>query len=511
MNKLSPPLLGIFGLIGIIVLLYILAVGPYWNLSPDSAIYVQGGKSLAEGEGYTVQGNPIRLFPPMTSLILSPVIKFLPDNYTALNFVVTLFTLLSLLLFFVLFRKNTSTITSLMVILLSIGSIYLFRQSTRLLSETFYMFFSAAFLFLADNLKRKKQGIFLHIAAGSALLAACMTRSVGISLLAATIFYTVIFNFRKSKREKPRLIFLIAVIIIPLFFSVLWGLRNYLLGVSYFKLILQKEMFVGESGLISIPGLLTRYLSDLKNLDRIGVILINGEAARFFTENIVIRLVGLGICSWGLIRQLVKNLSLPGLYLVLYLMSTGAFITYVGDRYLIPVVPLLFFFAAKGLQDIHDRARFRKVIPVLIRSFSVLYIVFYLGVGIIAMIRIMPNEHRSPFGKPMIKYEINYEMQECALWLRNNSPQQTAYICQHPAMWDIITARKGHFFPFSRDPKKLLDVLSQKKIDYILADKNKEEVQKFLLPVIVSNAQRFELLKDSEKASLYRVRKPKES
>ena len=37
-----------------------------------------------------------------------------------------------------------------------------------------------------------------------------------------------------------------------------------------------------------------------------------------------------------------------------------------------------------------------------------------------------------------------------------------------------------------------------------------EEVQKFLLPVIVSNAQRFELLKDSEKASLYRVRKPNE-
>ena len=75
-------------------------------------------------------------------------------------------------------------------------------------------------------------------------------------------------------------------------------------------------------------------------------------------------------------------------------------------------------------------------------------------------------------------------------------------------MWDIVTERKGYIFPFSYDRAKLLSMVEKRGVRYILTDKNKEAVKKFLIPVLKAYPERFELIREREKASLYSVKQP---
>lgn len=38
--------------------LYVLAINPYWKITPDSEVYVMAAKPLAAGDGYRVAGKP---------------------------------------------------------------------------------------------------------------------------------------------------------------------------------------------------------------------------------------------------------------------------------------------------------------------------------------------------------------------------------------------------------------------------------------------------------------------
>jgi hypothetical protein len=131
------------------------------------------------------------------------------------------------------------------------------------------------------------------------------------------------------------------------------------------------------------------------------------------------------------------------------------------------------------------------------------YIIGYLGSGMAYMLRQIPEEHKSPFGAHPIKYSYNYDTQRLAMWLKDHSPHGASYICQHSLIMDLLTERKCYEFPFSRDLNKLLELLRKERIRYLLIDKKKLEVQKFLLPVIYAHPSQFSLIKDEKAAALY--------
>lgn len=175
----------------------------------------------------------------------------------------------------------------------------------------------------------------------------------------------------------------------------------------------------------------------------------------------------------------------------------------------VPILPMCFFYAWKGLEDIGARLRRRVAGPVG-KAAAVclgLYVFLYLAVGMRDMLHRLPGEHRSPFGAHPAKYEANYDAQRLALWLRENSPAETRYVCQHAEMWDFITERRGFEFPFSPDSSKLMNKLGLNHIDYVLVDKNKNNVKKYLIPVLQAYPSKFELVIEAERASLYRVKK----
>src|SRR5262249_2476977 len=90
-------------------LLYLLAVRGYWKITPDSITYVMAAESIAAGNGYTIQGNPVPVVSPGTSLVFSLGFLLFPGSYLALNFIVAVLTLCSLFFAFILFKSATET------------------------------------------------------------------------------------------------------------------------------------------------------------------------------------------------------------------------------------------------------------------------------------------------------------------------------------------------------------------------------------------------------------------
>ena len=197
---------------------YISSISSYWKITPDSTTYVRGAKSIAEGQGYTEGGRSAPLFPPLSALIYSLGFIISGENYSLLNGIVKLFCLFSFIAIFLYFRRSSGDLRALLITLFTAGSIYLFRWSTFLLSDIFYLFFSfTAFIFVREILNNEKR-ISRYFLAGITVLIACMTRLIGVAIVLAIIAYLGISLCLKRQKFSPKILI---VIILPMLFIVL--------------------------------------------------------------------------------------------------------------------------------------------------------------------------------------------------------------------------------------------------------------------------------------------------
>ncbi|HEY8515806.1 MAG TPA: hypothetical protein VIS07_09875 [Candidatus Binatia bacterium] len=84
-------------------------VQDWWDDRPDAARYLLAARSLANGEGYTVMGEPFRLRPPGFSSTLAPLVAWRGFDFLALNVFVSLFAVAAVVLLFLLLAPRIGT------------------------------------------------------------------------------------------------------------------------------------------------------------------------------------------------------------------------------------------------------------------------------------------------------------------------------------------------------------------------------------------------------------------
>lgn len=487
-------------------LLYLAAISTYWKITPDSATYVSAAESLVSGEGYRVRGRPVMAFPPVTSLIFAIGILLVPYKYLALNATMAIFALLSLLVFYLLFEKEVGKRKAAALVLVAMASIHLFRQTTFLLSDIFYMFFSALALLVRRELG-EDGGWRGYTVLGLLVLMSCMTRLVGITLALAIMIDSSRTLLGKHARRGSAILVILMLAVSACVLS--WEYRNLGLGVSYARLAFQEEPWVEGSAYISVAGMVQRLFVNVGGYSLIGSILTNDIFDDFLGTYHYAKLLALsvfcGLFFWGLLVSMKKKLTATPTYVAGYLLTVALYQPHIERRWLLPILPFLFFFSLAGLKSFTERARdlLGRSAPAIVYSGVAIYMACYLGYGLTYMLRRIPEEHRSPFGEHPIKYTYNYDLQRLALWLRDHAASGDSYICQHPLMTDFMTGRRGQTFPFSRDPTRLLTRLETGRIRYVLVDKTKPAVQRFLIPVIRTYPDQFVLVQEEMRASLY--------
>ena len=211
-------------------------------------------------------------------------------------------------------------------------------------------------------------------------------------------------------------------------------------------------------------------------------------------------LLGAGISLWD--KPRIINLYVL-IYMFFILLSPSP--TY---RYLIPMLPFLFYFVCIGAEHMIEKVR-SYITPATTKLIYIgitVYILLYIGIGIRYMLKDIPEEHRSEFGAYPIKLD-NPDLQRLGFWLKNHTPEGEPYLCDYmPSVIDAVTQRRGYTFTDYTVADEVLRLLDKWRIKYILVDKlgEYEYVYPSLVSAIKAYPREFILIKDEKKASLYK-------
>lgn len=349
-----------------LLLLYAIGFNGQWRVERDSALYLSVGRNLAEGRGYTYQGQPQRLVFPGLPLLFAGVFKvFGSERLWPALVLMALMGLATLGLTYRLFLLHAGRPTAVLMTV-GLGATRLFyRYCFELLSDMPFLLGVMAFLagyeaiFCAggkhEHRARRplRQTIDWLLLLGG-LLVAMLTRPTMWALLLSIVLasgWLLIRSVRRGRFKPLHLVLLLTVIGAAVAFPLFDLRREHAARPEYEDDLLRTTSshlptLIRQAVTDNIPQLCESTLAKALFGCPIGPG-VNTLAA--------VLIVGLGIC-------LVRYRILWGLWVLTTIAMLLVFKPL--DRYLLPVLPLLIFAWWRGLVWLHARlpARWADVV-----------------------------------------------------------------------------------------------------------------------------------------------------
>ncbi|MBI5352860.1 MAG: hypothetical protein HZB50_09510 [Chloroflexi bacterium] len=450
--------------------------------SYDDAHYIILAESISSGHGYELINFPHpqieRAFPPGWPILLTPFTFFFPGNYTILKLFSLLLWLASLPLIYFLFSKwIQSPYLEILIGLVALNPL-LVGTSVTVMSESAYLFFSLITLILFDAWNKEKKGYWFVILIALAALYSQLIRTIGISLFIALILY---FLFTRRLREA---VITFGVFALGALLQFWMNLRN---GGSVVSAGYESQVFNG-SVIEKVGQMWMNLLGYLNETIAGSLVPIFGERFTGYVGSIIPLLLNIGILlllimGWILSR---KKFHLMDLYVLIYFVGVLAFwnpkVGSVKARFLIPMIPFLYFYLMQGLKWLFDR----------IPKFNARLMV--VTCGLVALILLGRNfqDWRSP---------VNLQMTDMSIgtgWVAKNAPADAIVMVNEPVPAYVQMRRRTVTFPFNL--KNIEEYLVKQGVDYIIiapalqsprSSKLDAKTKTQLLPILNANPAKF--------------------
>ncbi|HCK65230.1 MAG TPA: hypothetical protein DHW49_03115, partial [Anaerolineae bacterium] len=318
--------------------------------SYDDAHYIILAESLASGQGYELINFPRpqaeRAFPPGFPLLLTPLTFLFPNNYSILKIFSLVLWLSSIYLIYKLFSKRlASPYLEVLVALVTLNPL-LIGTSVTVMSESAYLFFSLLALYLFDkweNAESQKQ-TWLIVLISIFIFYTQLIRTIGIALFIAFVIY-LLFTRRFRELTISVIVFLIGTII-----------QRFITG-SLISSGYQSQVFNS-----SIPEKIGQVWSNIigyyNEVISSSLIPIFGSRLDSILENyslgfipLIFNIIILFLIAFGIFKTKPK-LEWLHIYFVIYVCGILAFwnpnVGSVKARFLIPILPFLYFYFLNG-------------------------------------------------------------------------------------------------------------------------------------------------------------------
>lgn len=493
--------------IALFCLALLFMAGPYWNITADSYSYLMGGKSLVENGRYSVDGKPLTVTPFVTSVLIGAVFLIFGKSFLAVNILMKILTVFCIVAaFFVLRQHGASRTAALIITLLTASNIHLLNEACKILSDIPFTLFSFLSIwsftrYIRNDDKRAfLPAIFL-------MLTAYFTRTMGIALILAALTCLFIQAVRAGgeERKKKKGLFLTALICFaaPM---LLWELRNALVRgetLFYIKVFMQKIAWVPERATAGEIALRTAREFIPFKLKAIGEILVNGWILVFPWP----LALACATVYAGAIIEAFKEKSFLGVYMSFYLAIYILMDPHAGNRFLIPVIPFIFYYSWYFLKGAFRAFNIDIEKSALFRIALVFLVIIYITNACPAVERDIMYNHSPVFPGSMVKYASNFDEQGIDLWLKRYAGNDSVCMSERAEIDRFLSGKKFLRFPYTGDAGRMRGYIEQNKVDYIVIDKKSPQVKRFLAPVLTGDKEDFELMIDKRGASLYRVKR----
>jgi hypothetical protein len=484
----------------LIVILYIASVSRHWKPEWDSAQFFCLAKSIIAGNGCSYMGHPYLKYPFGFPLLMSPLLWLFGPNFLAFNIMMAGIALLSLWVLYIHFGRLFSKEYAALIALLAGTSWLMMFFSGYIMSDMPYLLFSMlALLFTHQFLHSQLNAFRYGIAAALCLLAACFTRTAGITLIAAVVVATLLHKSCPSRLRQ--LLFLSLLILIPLS---AWAVRNKL-GSAYYKdpvwrqlqeFVTYKDLFLQErwdqpDSRISLGGAVQRSLVN-------GVYYAGNTSMAILSKKVDADMSQVGtlpksllllliapalVTAIGFLLNVTRRNDADGFYVLFYL---GMLVAYSGrfDRLLLPVLPFLFHYFLSGLMWLTARIQ-GLLIPYFppANHLSPAILVLFCGFLVLSNLRvdfgIIRLQHHEPYYSPEMQ-----QLMDVTQWVRQNTEQDTRIVSVNAPVVAFFAQRWCVSFPWVCDQAVILGMLQKVGAKYLIVGPQLHDEQRYLIPIV---------------------------
>ncbi|MDP2777651.1 MAG: hypothetical protein Q8O48_08395, partial [Anaerolineales bacterium] len=428
--------------------------------SYDDAHYIILAESLSSGQGYQLINFPRpqmeRAFPPGWPILLTLFTFLFPGNYTILKLFSLLLWLASILLIYKLFsRRIESPHLEIVSGLVAVNPL-LVGTSVTVMSESAYLFFSLLALDFFDSWKSKTGGKkdWLIILIAVIALYSQLIRTIGISLPIA-LFITFLLTRRFREAGLTMGVFMVGALL------QMWiNLSNggALVSASY-----QSQVFNG-SVIEKIGQMWSNALGYFNEVFAGSLFPIFGSKVTSLLSHYGLQILP-AILNAAIILLVIfgmagsrNKIHAMDIYFIIYIFGILAFwnprVGSVKARFLIPIIPFLYFYLMQGIN---------WIIFKLTRNKIMLGTRIAAGVGgIIALTLLVRNlqDWRNPVMEQITDLSIGTS------WVAENAPSDAIVMVNEPVPAYVHTQRKTIGYP--NEGQDLEKYLNNQGIDYII-------------------------------------------
>ena len=449
-------------------LIYALSLTSRLTLGGDGAQYVMLAEALIEGKGYTDFYGPVdiphSICPFGFSLMLAPLVGIFGRNLLILKLVPLFSTVLALYILFLLLREYTEGWVISAIMLLTALSPLILSYSTILVSEAPYLLFSFMTLLFLVKYKSQKSTLnkylFLSVVA---MLLSYYTRFVGISLFACALLF---LGFKRDMKKSLA----ISVLFVPLLLP--WIYRSHLVGgYGWVARYLSKDVFSPDLGMMNLLDFIKRFFYN--------IVIYAGKVFpdTFFYPHLlsitrgqpifILKLIIGGFISilslYGFIIHIRKRINAIDLYIIPYFGICLAY-PWHGTKFTYPVLPFLFYYFILGAKSLIER--FNLLFSKKLNSKKIP--IFFLFIIILSSLCgdavLIFKAHREPY------FQDEYSYIQANEWIKKNTPSESRIVCRKPRFTYFYTKRKAMYYPYSTDASRLIKLIEENEIDYVIVD-----------------------------------------
>ena len=474
------------GLAVLNLLLAWLAFIPTPHTGGDNAAYIALGRSLLERHAYVSLYDPAlpphTQYPPAFPAILAAAMAVGFDAWVQLKVLGLLFAAAAVAFTFLWIRRRGRPLLGVGVALLLAVSPSVLDQSHWVLSDVPFWFFTVLALWAFERLPPALRGRFV-IAVAAAVLA-YFTRSAGLPLILAVVGWLGL-----RRRWKQLAIF--AAVLVPL--ALYWYLRARTQGgVDYVGQFWYVDPYAPELGRIGAAEFVGRMGENARNYVRVHlpVLLIGGAPVAMVVVSIA--LLALALLGWArrVLRPGVAELLLP-LYIGLLLVWPAV---WSGERFLLPALPLLLFYAGDAIVAGVERLRQRSGLVAGAAVVAALAAAALPAVSSAAQLgSFCRAQYRGGDAFPCLGPEWR-DFFDTAVLSGRILPPDAVILSRKPRLLFGLAGLRGRNYPMSADPAAFFAAAEDAGARYVILDRLGRQAQVYLTPVLLRRPRAFCLL-----------------
>ena len=162
-------------------------VRDFWDARPDAARYLLAARSLADGQGYAVMGEPFRLRPPGFSALLAPIVAWRGFDFPLLNALTSLTGVAAVALLYVLLRPRTGAWVAFGVALVAWLNPQLQALCNQVMSDVPALALALLALVLARRIEERPWSLAREAVLISTLVVGAYVRTANVLLVPAIV------------------------------------------------------------------------------------------------------------------------------------------------------------------------------------------------------------------------------------------------------------------------------------------------------------------------------------